>query len=430
MSGTYTGFVVAALLTVSAWRSGAQDTQTSRTGTNLTFAAVVSRVVSDNPGVRSLRARLDALGERPSQAASLDNPMLKYGAMDTAEGGEWPDTNEKRVMLEQPFPWFGKRGLRADLARKDEEAMRHTLDGAVRDAVMAAKESYYGLYAVRRALEVARNEGTVLRRMAAIAETMYATGERTQQDALKARTEISMLEQRVLDLEAQQNTWVARLNALLDRRADAPLGTLDAPPPAEVTVGPETLFGLADDNRPDIRAARVQVERAELERRLKEKEYYPDYRLGIEYREIGNDEHMLMATVGVELPIWQSKYRAGVREAEKMRVSKEAALEAAQRKGAFDVEDAYFKWQTARRSLDLYRRELIPQAETRFKASEADYQTGKTDFMDFLESQRFLLNLRVMAAMSEGDVGMQAARVERAVGADLTALRPAKEGTP
>ena len=41
--------------------------------------------------------------------------------------------------------------------------------------------------------------------------------------------------------------------------------------------------------------------------------------------------------------------------------------------------------------------------------------------MDFLESQRFLLGIRVMAAMAEGDVGMQFARLERAVGAELKA---------
>jgi hypothetical protein len=39
--------------------------------------------------------------------------------------------------------------------------------------------------------------------------------------------------------------------------------------------------------------------------------------------------------------------------------------------------------------------------------------------MDLLESERFLLDARVMAVMAGADVGMQSARLERAVGMDL-----------
>ena len=148
------------------------------------------------------------------------------------------------------------------------------------------------------------------------------------------------------------------------------------------------------------------------------KESVPDYKLGLEYRDIGASDDMVMFTVSVDLPVWRSKYRAGVREAEKMRASSQSAREAAERQSALDVQDASFKLQTARRTLELYRAELIPQAEARFSASEAGYRTGKVDFMDLLESERFLLGAKMMAAMTEGTVGMQAARLERAVGAE------------
>jgi hypothetical protein len=38
--------------------------------------------------------------------------------------------------------------------------------------------------------------------------------------------------------------------------------------------------------------------------------------------------------------------------------------------------------------------------------------------MDLLESERFLLDARLMRAMAEGDVGMQGARLDWACGAD------------
>jgi cobalt-zinc-cadmium efflux system outer membrane protein len=148
------------------------------------------------------------------------------------------------------------------------------------------------------------------------------------------------------------------------------------------------------------------------------KESVPDYKLGLEYRDVGDSDDMVMFTVSVDLPLWRSKYRSGVREAEKMRDSSEAAREVAERQSDLDVQVAALNLQAARRTLTLYRSELIPQAEARFSASEAGYRTGKVDFMDLLESERFLLGAKTMAAMAEGMVGMQAARLEWASGVD------------
>jgi outer membrane protein TolC len=264
-----------------------------------------------------------------------------------------------------------------------------------------------------------RKEEAVLQRMAKIAETLYATGERSQQDVLKAKAEITMLKQRLLELDARENAIQAKLNTLLNRRADAPFGAAVTPPPTNVTLAAEALFALAATNRPEVKAAQAQIERYELESALMARESLPDYRLGLEYRAIANGDNMAMFTVGMDLPVWRSKYRAGVREAEKMKASSQAARAAAERNSALDVQDACFKLSTAQRTLALHRTELIPQAEARFNASESGYQTGKADFMDLLESQRFLLSVRVMSAMAEGDIGMQFARLERAVGADL-----------
>ncbi len=388
----------------------------------------VETAVRDNPELRSLRAKWEAMLERPAQESALPDPLFKYSAMDMAGSGNWPNTNEKWFMVEQTFPWFGKRGLREGIARKDAEAMQRELEGMTRDIAMRVKEAYYDLHAVQQVIAITGTDTELLRSMAKVAEAMYTTGKRSQQDVLKATTEITLLKQRLLELEAQENTLKAKLNTLLNRRADAPLVAAVTPPVIELCATQEALFGLALTNRPEIKAAQIQVERAALEQKMMAKETLPNYTLGLEYRDIANNDNMLMFTVGVELPVWRSKYRAGVREAEKMQASSQAAHEVAERNSALDVQDASFKLQTSRRRLELYRTELIPQAEARFRASEAGYQTGAVDFMDLLESQRFLLNVRVMAAMEAGTVGMQFARLEQAVGVDLKDGPTTKQG--
>ena len=120
--------------------------------THLTLPAAVDLAVRDNLDLQSLRVKWEAMLERPAQAHALPNPMLKYGAMDAAREGTWPDTNEKRIMLEQQFPWFGKRGLREGIARKDAERRVVEAEGIAR-ATQIIQQRLTPLYVQHEAIE-------------------------------------------------------------------------------------------------------------------------------------------------------------------------------------------------------------------------------------------------------------------------------------
>jgi len=386
---------------------------------SLMLDQTVAAALRDNAQLHAMRAKWEAMKERPVQERTLPNPMFKYSGMDAAGQYRLPDTEEKRYMVEQEFLWPGKLGLKGRIAEKDAEAMQRDYESMQREVIMMVKESYFDLFAVQQSVTITRTDIDVLNRMEQIAETMYSTGERSQTDVIKAQAEITMLKQKLLDLEQQDAVLKAKLNQLLNRRADSSLGLAVTAPTVEAEPGLERLFAIAEKARPEVKRAGAEIQRYEYERALMKKEFWPDYRLGIEYRSFRTDDDMVMFTIGFDLPIWQTKYRAGVREAEKMIESSKAELDAVQKQTSFDVRDAQFKLLTARQTLELYRKTLIPQAQARYEASEAGYRTGKVDFMDLLESQRFLLSARVMAAMAEGNVGMQAARLERAIGTEL-----------
>ena len=59
-------------------------------------------------------------GPRRADAAKPDVPIWRHGY---GQAGQLPNTNGKRFMVTQEFPWFGKLGLRG-VATKDAEAMQ------------------------------------------------------------------------------------------------------------------------------------------------------------------------------------------------------------------------------------------------------------------------------------------------------------------
>lgn len=393
---------------------------------SLTLDQVIAEALRNNPQVRSMQAKWEAAQERPTQERTLPNPALTFKGGNGVDDFNFPRTQETRVGVEQTFPWFGKLGLRGEVAEKDAAIVHHEHEAMELEVVASVKEAYFDLYAVQLSMSITRAEEDVLKEIETIAESRYATGAASQQDVLKAQTETTMLKQQLLDLEQQEATAKAKLNLLLDRPADSPLGLAVSPPVLETEVDTGRLFDQAEKGRPEIRRAQMDIERNEAQRNLMKKEFYPDYRLGLEYghmeggyTDFSGSENQLMVTIGFDLPIWRTKYRAGLREAEKMIESSRATLEAAEKQISYDVQDAHFKSLTARRTVELYKNSLIPQAAARFKASEVAYRTGQVSFLELLESERFLLNARVMEAMAEGNLGIQLARQERATGAGV-----------
>ena len=285
------------------------------------------------------------------------------------------------------------------------------------NVVLEVKEACYGLWSARQAQEILRDETNVLARLAAVAQTAYVAGQADQPEVIMAQAEVTMLAPRLLELDAQIRALESKLNVLMGRAPDEPLQIAAPPLPEESDKAVEFYRGLAEKSRPEIRQAAAVLERARIERRLMGREALPDYRVGLEYRTYRNEEpDMAMFMVGIELPVWRGKVRAGIREADRMVASGQAALEAARQQAGLDAQQAYFNAKAAHETLNLYRDTLIPQAQARFEASEAGYRAGRMDFMNLLESERFLLEARIMAAMAEGEAGMQAARLDRALG--------------
>ena len=78
-----------------------------------------------------------------------------------------------------------------------------------------------------------------------------------------------------------------------------------------------------------------------------------------------------------------------------------------------EIRQAQIAVQSAQRRVKLYRDTLLPQAEAAFKASAAAYQNNRGEFMNLIDSQNLLLDIRT--AYYKASVGSR--RGQRATGA-------------
>ena len=75
-----------------------------------------------------------------------------------------------------------------------------------------------------------------------------------------------------------------------------------------------------------------------------------------------------------------------------------------------------FRIETLEEQIRLFESVLIPQAEEVLRATEAAYETGQLGVLDLLDSERVLLNVRIVNARYSSDLLNALAHLERAIG--------------
>jgi outer membrane protein TolC len=80
----------------------------------------------------------------------------------------------------------------------------------------------------------------------------------------------------------------------------------------------------------------------------------------------------------------------------------------------------YFRLENARRLMELYQEELLPQAAKAMEIAETWFREGESSFSDFVETQAVWYNFQLALARASADYGKNLARVERLVGKSIT----------
>jgi outer membrane protein TolC len=392
---------------------------------------VIDEALRANPELQAANLRWDASKEKIPQARSLDDPTLGFTYF-----GEPVQTRvgEKQAgfTASQKIPFYGKLRLKGEVAKNEAGIFEEKYRTLEREVIAKTKSSFYELYWIYKSIKIDEENKELLRRFAKIAEIKYATGKATQQDVLKAQVELSKIVNELITLEQLKETAIARVNILLNRHPEMPLGIPEEVNITELTVSLAELYQKAKEISPELGISKYRIERDKAAYKLAKKQYFPDFTFGLNYTlindlpssvlssPVGESRDSYTGTLSINIPIFRKrKYDAGVREANARLKSSEKAHRNIENMTLFGVKDFHFKVQTAERLVKLYRDSIIPQAEQSLKAAEIGYQAGQVDFLNLIDSQRVLLDFNLAYYRSVADFGINISELERVIGTEL-----------
>ena len=386
---------------------------------------LIQEAMEHNPEIIASQKRLNAAKTKISQAKSLDDPSIRAGSYDMSNNpiniNGQTEMLQQRYSVSQKIPFPGKLRLRSEVATEEANIVGKDSQAKIQEIIALVKSAFYELYYINCAIDITEENRDLLRKFAKIAETKYSVGKATQRDALAAQVELSTLANNLIVLNKERESVIARLNILLDRPTQTPLGK---PRPFEkhtLNLTIKELENLAVKNRPELKRFDHAIKRNEANLKLSKKDYYyTDFEPMVEYMQEDGRPDTWASAITINVPWLWPKNRSKVKESKEDLNAAKSDYRFINNKTLFEVKDFLVKIQSSESTVNLYKTGVIPQAEQSLKAARIGYEADRVDFLTLIDSQRILLNSRLLYYRALTDFEQNLANMERAVGMQLT----------
>lgn len=378
--------------------------------------------------VEAARARAEALAQRPAIVGALEDPMIspsidhypfdmpeEEGEMGE-EGGGGGRRYDWSISIEQRFPLSGVRGYRRASAQADARRAEALADGAELDVVLDAQRNFFMLLERRRMQRVLDEQLRLAQQLIDVSSSRYANGQGPQADVLRAEVEVARQRARKEALAAQVRSAEAMLNASLGRGPQEVVPELVYVPSREMPIDPNTAVERAIANRPELVAGEAEVRRAAAETEVMRSMYKPMAMIRVGRASTMAEGPGGMIMIGVSVPIWRERLRAGVAEGRAMQRMADADLAAMRLMVEAEATAAREAVSAARTLLVVLEDEVMPRAQAAAEASLAGYSSGQGTLVAVIESSRALWEVQEEQVMAHTALGEARARLDRATG--------------
>ena len=165
----------------------------------------------------------------------------------------------------------------------------------------------------------------------------------------------------------------------------------------------DVLLAQADEGHPSLKAMdqSILMWRAEVE--VARRNFWPDMTVHLGYRQrvfAVNDpvkgSDFISVGIGIPLPVFGGrKQRQQIAEARANMREVEAKKEAERREIHYEIQRLIIEARQHRKSAELFRTAMLPQAEQSLASALSGYRVDKVDFLTLLNNQMTLLNFEI-----------------------------------
>jgi cobalt-zinc-cadmium efflux system outer membrane protein len=375
------------------------------------------------------------------QAGLRPNPSINYDATnDRAFGAE--GEGSFGISYLHPIELGGKRGKRLEVARLELERAQAELAFRERQLQADIKSQYAEALATIENLRAVEQLWNLNDNMLRLTQVRLSEGDVPKLDVNLVRVEVNRLQAQMRQLENRARAVLLGLRTLAGMDVDQVIklrGELQAPP-VELTL--EAAQELAFQNRADLKAAKIAEEVAEAEIRLAKAEAVPDVTPFVGYRRersifgpdslggtfgsagltpgarLSDTDKFLSFGVSVQLPFF-NRNQGAIQEAAGRLAQARHTREFVELVVKRDVAIAMSRYQSARESVELFQKEILPRGRENLQIIRAAYTLGDQPIFEVIAEQRRFIESQNQYVEALKEYYQSQVELERAIGRPL-----------
>lgn len=350
----------------------------------------------NNPGLKSkFNAYMSALEVAP-QVRALPDPTVAFSyfisPVETRVGPQ-----QFKISASQMFPWFGILKAKENVSNQIAKAKYEVFLEAKSKLFNEVRSTYFNVYFNRSAIEITRENLTILNTFQRLANIKVEAGKVSALDEYRIEMEIGDLENQLALLVDKQYVLEVMFNNLLNVEKEQKVVTPEILWTDDLALGKQQVLDSIESNNHQLLVLSMQQEALTFRKELAEKLGKPDFSIGLDYTFIGQGTNNLAGTdafvfpmVGITIPLYRNKYKAMLNEVMYLQEAKD--FEKTDKLNLLEtiLENAWKDYLDADRRIHLYISQL-ELANQSLNLLETEYATGNKYFEEILRMERKVL---------------------------------------
>jgi cobalt-zinc-cadmium efflux system outer membrane protein len=386
----------------------------------LTLRGAVAMVLQSNPSLSAASREQEATEGAVVQAGAWPNPVLGAQLEDLRR-----DNRTTTLQLSQPIELGGKRAARVTAAERARDQAASALVARRSELRASAVTLFFEVLTAQERLRLAQDSVGLAQVATKAAANRVTAGKVSPLEETRARVAEAGVRVELLQAEGTLRSARQQLAALWGNpapRFTQVEGAVDELPTLASAQGVEGRLFAA----PVLRQARLEVERREALSSLEQAKRIPDITVSLGAKRVpastdtesaSSRRNQVVVGFSVPLPIFDTN-RGNLAEALSREEKARDDLAAAELQLGADVAQATERLRSARATAETLQRDALPGAETAYKAATKGFELGKFSFLEALDAQRTLFQVRNHYLVALADAHRAAGELDRLLGTD------------
>lgn len=411
----------------------------------LNLADCLELALINNPKIKAAYANAEAMKYRKGQTLSNYSPVvnlqggisrIKPDMSNFRSRGIVIDPFTKYVMgsigISQLVYDFGLTQNQYTIDKLNWESSKSNIDSVVNEVVCQLKDGYYNLIYAIEAKRVAQETLEQFEIMYKQALAFYEVGTKPKVDVTIAQVNMEDARAKLISASNNVDIAISNLNNIMGLPFIPPYIIDTSAPFQDVEIDMRKAVEIANEARPELKIAKINVETADQAVKLAKKTYFPSLNVQANYS-IGGVNNTIADTnwwdfggyltfPAINPFLIRNQIKEARAQLEKQKFDSKATVNDIY----YDIQSTFVKLVDAKQRVPVARL-AVKKAKENYELSQGRYSVGVSDAIEYKEAQIQYYDARLAYLNTLYQFNSAKANLERAIGQTLPGVDSADD---